>query len=43
MGSGSDVVKESADMVILDDSFSTIVSAAEEERNVFRKIQRKTS
>jgi len=40
MGSGSDVAKESADMVILDDSFSTIVSAIEQGRNVFRKIQR---
>ncbi len=43
MGGGSDVAKESADMVILDDSFSTIVSAVEQGRNVFRKIQRITS
>ena len=43
MGSGSDVAKEAADMVTLDDSFSTIVSAVEEGRNVFRKIQRISS
>lgn len=40
MGSGSDVAKEASDMVLLDDSFSTIVKAIEEGRNVFRKIQR---
>jgi magnesium-transporting ATPase (P-type) len=40
MGSGSDAAKEAADIVLLDDSFSTIVDAVEEGRNVFRKIQR---
>lgn len=40
MGSGSDAAKEAADVVLLDDSFSTIVDAVEEGRNVFRKIQR---
>ncbi|MEM4616536.1 MAG: HAD-IC family P-type ATPase [Archaeoglobaceae archaeon] len=40
MGSGSDIAKEAGDMVLLDDSFSTIVKAIEEGRNVFRKIQR---
>ncbi|MCS7143988.1 MAG: HAD-IC family P-type ATPase [Archaeoglobaceae archaeon] len=40
MGSGSDIAKEAGDMVLMDDSFSTIVKAIEEGRNVFRKIQR---
>jgi len=40
MGSGSDIAKEAGDMILLDDSFSTIVKAIEEGRNVFRKIQR---
>lgn len=40
MGSGSDIAKEAADMVLLDDSFSTIVKAIEVGRDVFRKIQR---
>lgn len=33
-------LKEAWDMILLDDSFSTIVKAIEEGRNVFRKIQR---
>ncbi|MCS7130642.1 MAG: HAD-IC family P-type ATPase [Archaeoglobaceae archaeon] len=43
MGSGSDIAKEAGDMVLMDDSFSTIVKAIEEGRNVFRKIQRMIS
>ncbi|MDI9646359.1 MAG: HAD-IC family P-type ATPase [Archaeoglobales archaeon] len=40
MGSGSEVAKEAGDMVLLDDSFSTIVNAIEVGRDVFRKLQR---
>ncbi|MCX8151958.1 MAG: HAD-IC family P-type ATPase [Archaeoglobaceae archaeon] len=40
MGSGSEVAKEAADVILLDDSFSTIVKAVEIGRDVFRKIQR---
>uniref|UniRef100_A0A7J2TIP4 HAD family hydrolase n=1 Tax=Archaeoglobus fulgidus TaxID=2234 RepID=A0A7J2TIP4_ARCFL len=40
IGSGSEVAKEASDIVILDDSFSTIVKAIELGRDVFRKIQR---
>ena len=40
MGSGSEVAKEASDLVILDDSFSTIVKAVELGRDIFRKIQR---
>ncbi len=40
MGSGTDVTKDAADMVITDDDFSTVVRAAEEGRNVFFNIKR---
>ncbi|HYB93148.1 MAG TPA: cation-transporting P-type ATPase, partial [archaeon] len=36
---GTDVAKEAADMVITDDSFSTIVTGIREGRGVFQKIQ----
>jgi magnesium-transporting ATPase (P-type) len=40
MGSGTEVAKESAETIILDDNFATIVDSIEEGRNVFRKIQK---
>ncbi len=40
MGSGTDVTKSAADMVIADDNFSTIVTAVEEGRHVFSNIKK---
>ncbi len=43
MGSGTDVSKNAADMVIADDDFSTIVSAVGEGRNVFYNVKKTIS
>jgi len=37
---GTDIARESADMILIDDNFATIVSAIEEGRAVFHNIQR---
>ena len=39
MGSGTDVTKNAADVVISDDDFSTMVHAVEEGRNVFYNVK----
>ena len=40
MGSGSEITKEASDIVLLDDSFSTIVKAICFGRNIYRNFQR---
>jgi len=40
MGSGSDVAKNAADMIILDDNFSSIVNGIEEGRIIFDNLKK---
>lgn len=40
MGSGSDVAKNTADILLLDDNFSSIVSGIEEGRLIYDNVQK---
>lgn len=40
MGSGSEITKEASDIVLLDDSFATIVKAISFGRNIYKNFQR---
>ncbi|QKI88385.1 cation-translocating P-type ATPase [Thiomicrorhabdus xiamenensis] len=43
MGSGTDVAKESGDMILLDDNFRSIVASVEEGRTVYFNIKKLTT
>lgn len=40
MGSGSDVAKNAADMLLMDDNFSSIVNGVEEGRLIFDNLKK---
>ena len=40
MGSGTDVAKETSDMIIIDDDFNSIVAAVKEGRNAYKNIRK---
>ena len=40
MGSGTDVAKSTAKMIIIDDNFSSIVAGIEEGRNAYSNIRK---
>ena len=40
MGSGSDVAQNAADMILLDDNFSSIVNGVEEGRLIFDNLKK---
>ncbi|MBR9689318.1 MAG: cation-translocating P-type ATPase [Candidatus Altiarchaeota archaeon] len=42
LGSGTDIAKEAADMVLLDDNLSTIIEAVHEGRSVFLNVRKAT-